>query len=184
MVAGPRRPPARITSRLPQYRNSRRSTSGQLSGGVNQFVCIPLPLGASERLIGPDGGDYSIAIHEIRLQIQTRYQLERTMKGTILDFLNLATDKPELAKELVALATKYDFEFTSDELSDTDLDSVAGGGSIEEWEEQLNSMGDDSQLANIDLQNMLQKQQQTIQMMSNISKVMHDTSMAVIRKIG
>ena len=35
-----------------------------------------------------------------------------------------------------------------------------------------------------DLQDMLQKQQQIIQMMSNISKVIHDTRMAIIRKIG
>ena len=55
---------------------------------------------------------------------------------------------------------------------------------VEDLEEQLSSMGDEAQLANIDLQNMLQKQQQTIQMMSNISKVLHDTAMAVIRKIG
>jgi hypothetical protein len=106
------------------------------------------------------------------------------MKGSILDFLNLATEKPDLAKELVELATKHDFEFTSDELSDADLDSVAGGGSIEEWEAQLASMGDDAQLGNIDLQNTLQKQQQTIQMMSNVSKMLHDTGLAVIRKIG
>ena len=50
-------------------------------------------------------------------------------------------------------------------------------------EEQLSSIGDDAQLANIDLQNMLQKQQQTIQMLSNVSKVLHDTGLAVIRKI-
>jgi hypothetical protein len=50
-------------------------------------------------------------------------------------------------------------------------------------EQQLNSVGDDAQLANVDLQNMLQKQQQTLQMMSNISKVLHDTAMAVVRKI-
>ena len=55
---------------------------------------------------------------------------------------------------------------------------------IKEMEEELNSVGDDAQLANIDLQNNLQKQQQTIQMLSNISKVLHDTAMAVIRKIG
>jgi hypothetical protein len=60
----------------------------------------------------------------------------------------------------------------SDELDDRVLDGVAGG------------TGDDAQLANVDLQNMLQKQQQTLQMMSNISKMLHDTSMAVIRKIG
>ncbi len=55
---------------------------------------------------------------------------------------------------------------------------------VRAWEEELSESGDDSQLANIDLQNMLQKQQQTIQMLSNISKVLHDTATAVIRKIG
>ena len=50
--------------------------------------------------------------------------------------------------------------------------------------QKLNSIGDDAQLANVDLQNWLQKQQQTLQMMSNISKALHDTAMAIIRKIG
>ena len=57
-------------------------------------------------------------------------------------------------------------------------------GFIDDLESQLNSVGDDAQLANVDLQNMLQKQQQTLQMMSNISKVLHDTAMAVVRKIS
>jgi hypothetical protein len=55
---------------------------------------------------------------------------------------------------------------------------------IQGMEEKLNSVGDDAQLANVDLQNMLQKQQQTLQMMSNIPKMLHDTAMAVIRKMG
>jgi len=55
---------------------------------------------------------------------------------------------------------------------------------IAAWEEKLNTIGDDAQLANIDLQNALQKQQQLIQMLSNISKMLHDTALAVIRKIG
>jgi len=55
---------------------------------------------------------------------------------------------------------------------------------IKQVEDQLNSVGDDAQLANVDLQNMLQKQQQTLQMMSNISKSLHDTAMSVIRKMG
>ena len=55
---------------------------------------------------------------------------------------------------------------------------------LENLEETLNTLGDDAQLANVDLQNWLQKQQQTIQMMSNISKMLQDTAMAVIRKIG
>ena len=48
------------------------------------------------------------------------------MKGTILDFLKLTAENPELVKELVELAAKYDFQF-SDEVSDQELDSVAGG---------------------------------------------------------
>jgi hypothetical protein len=55
---------------------------------------------------------------------------------------------------------------------------------IARWNERLATTGDDAQLANIDLQNALQKQQQTLQMMSNISKTIHDSTMAVIRKMG
>jgi hypothetical protein len=55
---------------------------------------------------------------------------------------------------------------------------------IKKWEEKLNSLGDDAQLANVDLQNILQKQQQTLQMMSNISKMLFETVQGVIRKFG
>ncbi len=55
---------------------------------------------------------------------------------------------------------------------------------LSELKEQLNSVGDDAQLASVDLQNILQKQQQTLQELSIISKMVYDTAMAVIRKIG
>ena len=55
---------------------------------------------------------------------------------------------------------------------------------VEYLENRLNTIGDDAQLANVDLQNWLQKQQQTLQMMSTISKQLHDTAMAIIRKMG
>jgi hypothetical protein len=54
---------------------------------------------------------------------------------------------------------------------------------IDELERRLQSVGDDAQLATLDLQNALQKQQQTMQMLSNISKMLHDTAQAVIRNI-
>jgi len=52
------------------------------------------------------------------------------MKGSILDFLNLATQKPELAKAIAELAARFDFEFVADELSDAELESIAGGLTI------------------------------------------------------
>ncbi len=50
--------------------------------------------------------------------------------------------------------------------------------------DKMNMMGDDAQLANLEMQNLLQKQQQTLQMMSSLSKIMYDTATAIIRKIG
>jgi hypothetical protein len=54
---------------------------------------------------------------------------------------------------------------------------------IKRAEENLSGLGDDAQLANIDLQNQLQKQSQMLQTMSNVSKLLHDTAMAVIRNL-
>ncbi len=65
---------------------------------------------------------------------------------------------------------------------------TARAGDLEAYvkvlEAKLNTVGDDAQLANVDLQNKLQKQQQTLQMMSNISKMIYDTDLAVVRKMG
>jgi hypothetical protein len=69
---------------------------------------------------------------------------------------------------------------SSAELADGELAGVAGGLR----EPKLATVDDDAQLANVDMQNWLQKAQQTLQMLSNISKAVHDNAMAVIRKIG
>jgi len=50
-------------------------------------------------------------------------------------------------------------------------------------DEKLQTVGDDAQLANIDLQNALQKQQQTLQMLSNVSKTYHDATLSIMNKL-
>jgi hypothetical protein len=55
---------------------------------------------------------------------------------------------------------------------------------MKELEGHLETVGEDAQLAKVDLQNTLQKQQQLIQMLSNVSKMLHDTATSTIRKIG
>ena len=100
-------------------------------------------------------------------------------------------DRSKLAEIFKEHTRPYDARDVACELSIPDrvpAESVSDFEQLEAemktWEEKLNSIGDDAQLANVDLQNMLQKQQQTLQMMSNISKMLHDTSMSVIRKLG
>jgi hypothetical protein len=56
-------------------------------------------------------------------------------------------------------------------------------GYIRVWEQKLATVGVDAQLADTDLQNALGKQQQLLQLLSNISKTLHDTAMGVIRNI-
>jgi hypothetical protein len=46
------------------------------------------------------------------------------------------------------------------------------------------TLGDDSGLENVHLQNMLQKQYQTMQMMATPVRGLYDTAIATIRKMG
>ena len=68
-------------------------------------------------------------------------------------------------------------------ISRDDMRKVFGGNVIpSKYHDPIPSEGVDSQLANFDMQNNLQQQQHTIQMLSNISRILRDTRMGVIRK--
>jgi len=76
-----------------------------------------------------------------------------------------------------------DLEFISRilESSDQKIKSLQTGVTV--LEQKLQTVGDDGQLANIDLQNSLQKMQQTLQTLSNISKTLHQTQESIIRNM-
>ena len=88
-------------------------------------------------------------------------------------------DGEEATEAMVQFGAREGLEMTSSELltiqqamrsvelSDENLDAVAGGLS----------------LSSIDLQNALQQQQQTLQMLSSISKSQHDTMKAIIQNL-
>ena len=48
--------------------------------------------------------------------------------------------------------------------------------------EKLNNLGDDALIASDELQEILQKQQETLQRLSNISKTLYDVVQSVIRR--
>lgn len=73
-----------------------------------------------------------------------------------------------------------DLDFVLRMLSSIDQQIMALDTGIGVLEKKLHSVGDDVPLANIDMQNQLQKQQQTLQTMSNVSKTLHDTAKAII----
>ena len=95
------------------------------------------------------------------------------MKGTILDFVKLATENSELAGELVQLAAKHDFEF-SDEVSDQELEGVAGGAA------GLEAMAQDRDQAiweaeQTKSESLLASQKQHIDALADMIRQMNDT---------
>lgn len=58
------------------------------------------------------------------------------------------------------------------------------GTILDEYRQLLQEVGEDAQLQNIQLQNVLQTQQQSVQMMSRTSKQLHVTALEVIRSMG
>jgi hypothetical protein len=70
-------------------------------------------------------------------------------------------------------------------VSQAQIHQIMGGlFRLSHYDQQLQSVGDDAQLANIDLQNYMQKQQHMMQLLSSMMKTSHDTAMAVIRKMS
>ena len=55
---------------------------------------------------------------------------------------------------------------------------------IYDLEDDLQTVGDDAQLANVERDYMLNGLQKTMQLMSNISKMLNALAMGVIRKVG
>jgi hypothetical protein len=88
------------------------------------------------------------------------------VKGTITDFLALVAEQPKLAKELVELAAKYGFEF-SNELSDEDLENVAGG----------------TQVQDMRLQRTIDTSARTTQILSDVVGKVSDTQESITRRL-
>ncbi len=70
------------------------------------------------------------------------------------------------------------------EPASVEIDKAATLGRLDAYicdlDRQLHTVGDDAQLATIDLQDAMQKRQQMLQMLSNILKKEHDTATAII----
>lgn len=62
-------------------------------------------------------------------------------------------------------------------------DVGAADPEIRRLEAELQTTGDDAQLSNVDLQNKVQKQQELVQILTQIAKQLHEAAMAVIRNM-
>ncbi|MCZ7619298.1 MAG: hypothetical protein M5U32_13665 [Myxococcota bacterium] len=65
--------------------------------------------------------------------------------------------------------------------SDEEVEAV--DRQLECWERLLEELGESETLAQLDLQSVLQRQQQTLQALSNIAKRLHDTAKSIIQKL-
>jgi len=132
---------------------------------------------------------YSNAIDKKTRQIESELEiLSQWLK--IISENQKATSYDEAGRLTSGTATENtvqyresDFNFITGKLANIDLQIKALETGLEILEEQVSLIGGDSQLENIDLQNSLQKQQKTLQTLSNISKAAHDSAMSSIRNM-
>jgi len=132
---------------------------------------------------------YSNAIDKKTIQIDSELEiLNQWLK--IISENQKATSYDESGRltggnttENTAQYRETDFNFITGKLVNIDLQIKALETGLDVLKEKISLMGEDSQLANIDLQNSLQKIQQNLQTLSNFSKVAHDTAMASIRNM-
>lgn len=100
------------------------------------------------------------------------------------DFLSRLASYNEIAENLGDYLGDLQDAFEAAEENDCDDVKESLEEKIKKREKALAEIESDAQLINTELQNMLQKQQHTIQTLSNISKTLHDTATGTIRKIG
>lgn len=109
--------------------------------------------------------------------------------GWTLSFLRREVEKTrtegvEQARRHVAAAAKSLDSVRNELAAARRRPGVGAQQDVKKLEATLQTVGEDAQLANVDLQDKLQEQQQALQMLSNINKQLNDTAMAVIRKVG
>lgn len=132
---------------------------------------------------------YSNAIDKKTIQIDSELEIlsqwlkiiSENQKATSYDESGGLTSGT--ATENTVQYRENDFNFITGKLANIDLQIKALETGLDVLEEKVSLMGEDSQLENIDLQNSLQKIQQNLQTLSNVSKAAHDTAMASIRNM-
>ena len=178
-------------------------SSGEEKSGVDALGLVQIALRESHLENTQALRDYAEKVshhNQVKKSIRAYLKALRQMKAEVMTIARErgiercglgADDRAVLASLIEELGSKYEVTQIEYELCIPDRVPLKGVTTLEEidaelarWEDKLTTVGDDAQLANVDLQNILQKQQQTLQMLSNISKMMHDTSMSIIRKIG
>ena len=122
----------------------------------------------------------STAIDKEIYALQAEILLLQELSDMHVDDTSIDTDS---TRSIGDSTEDMDGVWWGERLSKVDQKIKALQTGLEVLEEKLSSTGDDAQLANIDLQNSLQKQQQTLQTLSNILKSQHDTLKAIISNV-
>jgi hypothetical protein len=129
--------------------------------------------------------DDNASLREEAAKLQYYNELKRELRKQILDLrgrLEGLGPTDELSIQPLTIHPTYSPGTRPVVVSNTKVIVMvpAAEADLATWEEAYSSAGELSELAMLDLQNVLQKQQQAMQMMSNISKMLHDTAKSII----
>jgi Skp family chaperone for outer membrane proteins len=150
------------------------SDARSLTGNVNKLKAFSPGANTGITAVGTAP---QATLQEATQKYQQYIQTFSTLLKSYQDTNTSTLQKPSF-KELKSLILKTQSDITNLSRKLAQLES---------YTQELKSAGDgkqENQLANIDLQNALQKQQQLFQTLSNVTKQMHDNALDIIRKMG
>jgi len=140
-------------------------------------IAIDLGYDTTESVVQELQGIVVLASIEIYNETQ-RIDAELEMIG---EWLAIIEEKQEIETATTEVEPDLDFITWKLERYGEKINSLETG--IKVLDEKLQTVGDDAQLANIDLQNALQKQQQILQIMSDTLKTYHDATLSIMNKL-
>lgn len=124
-----------------------------------------------------------VALAADRARFTTEQREEVAAWLTQLRAIRVQTRAPALAPDIVLTPTFSKGAPAVASRSTKTLTPAQLDALVAALEGKLRALGEDAQMANIDLQDTMQKHQQMVQMISTISKLMHDTSMSIVSNL-
>jgi hypothetical protein len=153
--------------------------AGTASSSPTRLVGAGANSGAPGEAVQVDPSNLSPMEIMMLVMLMATDELNKEIQQVAKDLQNSTAEKNQIRQAL-----SDNNQHISYDANDNSLESSQAKKNQTNLQNKLDSIGDDTQMMQMRLQNLMQMQQQFIQAVSNISKSLADNSMAILRHIG
>ena len=151
----------------------------QVSSAYEQYLDISPDATIDEMLndvLYTTVGSAQAEVHDFATQLQDNLDAKAAKREEIADFRDQMAEWPP--------PQEGTWVFEMPDGSQVPMTKEQAESHLQKLEDELQTMSDMTPMMQIQLQDAMQKYTQAMQTLSNVMKIMHDTAMAIIRKIA